>query len=213
MYGPVNGNTLWSGFGGGCQTRNDGDPIVLYDPMADRWVISQFTAASPYGECVAVSTSPDPTGSYYRYFFQFSTTIFYDYPHMGVWPDGYYMSANRFTGNTYSGPAAIVFDRSKMLQGQAATFQAFNASSTYGTMLPADLDGATQPPAGEPEFFVGSRHQRAQPLEVPRRLDHPCQLHPHRPHDPGHSRLQPALHHQPNCVPQPSTTVKPGRPR
>src|SRR5947199_411107 len=73
VYGPVTGNTPWSGFGGSCQTRNDGDPIVLYDSIADRWLISQFTGANPYGECVAISTTPDPTGTYNRYFFQLST--------------------------------------------------------------------------------------------------------------------------------------------
>ncbi len=153
VYGPTNGNTIWSGFGGPCQTRNDGDPIVLYDSIADRWLLSQFTSANPYGQCVAVSTSPDPTGSYYRYFFQFSTTVFYDYPHLGVWPDGYYMGANRFT-STFQGPAAIVFDRAKMLTGQTATYQAFNLSSTYGTLLPSDLDGARLPPSGAPNVFA-----------------------------------------------------------
>src|SRR5688500_11271586 len=88
VYGPANGNTLLSGFGGPCATQNAGDPIVLYDQMADRWVLSQFTGSSPYGECIAVSTSGNPTGSYHRYFFQHSTSTFYDYPHMGVWPDG-----------------------------------------------------------------------------------------------------------------------------
>jgi hypothetical protein len=154
VYGPAAGNTLWSGFGGPCQTRNDGDPVVLYDSMADRWVFMQFTAANPYGECVAVSTTGDPTGSYYRYFFQFSTSVFYDYPKLGIWPDGYYLSANRFGTISFQGPSAIVFDRAKMLNGQAATFQQFNLSSSYGTLLPADLDGATLPPSGSPEYFT-----------------------------------------------------------
>lgn len=153
VYGPTNGNTIWSGFGGPCETTNDGDPIVLYDSMADRWLLSQFTASSPYGECIAISTSGNPAGSYYRYFFQFSTTVFYDYPHLGVWPDGYYMGANRFT-SIYQGPAAVVFDRAKMLQGQPATYQTFNASSSYGTLLPSDLDGATLPPAGQANVFA-----------------------------------------------------------
>jgi hypothetical protein len=155
-YGPAAGNTLWSGFGGACQSQNAGDPVVLYDPMADRWVLSQFTSSSPYGECIAVSTSGDPTGSYYRYFFQFSTSVFYDYPHMGVWPDGYYMSANRFGGvfQSYQGASAIVFDRARMLQGLSATYQEKQISNTYGTLLPSDLDGATPPPAGEPDFFA-----------------------------------------------------------
>ena len=154
VYGPANGNTIWSGFGGPCQTRNDGDPVVLYDPMADRWLLSQFTAANPYGECIAISTTGDPTGSYYRYFFQFSTTVFYDYPHLGVWPDGYYMGANRFSSISYLGGAAVVFDRAKMLLGQPATYQAFNISSTYGTPFPSDLDGSNLPPAGSPNFFM-----------------------------------------------------------
>jgi hypothetical protein len=154
VYGPASNNILWQGFGGPCETRNDGDPVVLYDALADRWVLSQFTAAAPYGECIAVSVNGDPTGAYYRYFFQFSTTIFYDYPKLGVWPDGYYLSANRFNGNTYVGPSAIALDRSKMLNGQAATYQEFQATSTYGTLLPADHDGALTPPAGTPDFFA-----------------------------------------------------------
>ena len=154
VYGPAAGNTLWNGFGGACSTQNAGDPVVLYDSQADRWLMSQFTGSTPYGECIAISQTPDPAGAYYRYFFQFSTTIFYDYPHLGVWPDGYYMAANRFAGNTYQGPAAIAFDRAKMLQGQAAGYQAFNVSSTYGTLSPADLDGATPPPAGSPNYFA-----------------------------------------------------------
>src|SRR5207302_10392157 len=141
---------------GACQSRNDGDPIALYDPMADRWLMAQFTAANPYGECVAVSTSSDPTGSWYRYFFQFSTTVFYDYPKLGVWPDGYYMGANRFTGNTLSGRSAIVFERAKMLQGIAATGQEFQLATTAvgAYVMPADLDGPTLPTSGEPAFFM-----------------------------------------------------------
>ena len=62
LFGPVPINTLWSGFGGGCQTNNDGDPLVVYDPMADRWVISQFSVSTtPYLQCVAVSQTPDQT--------------------------------------------------------------------------------------------------------------------------------------------------------
>ena len=64
LYGPANNNTLWSGFGGACQNENMGDPIVLYDQIADRWMLTQFTANGPtYYNCVAVSTTADPTGS------------------------------------------------------------------------------------------------------------------------------------------------------
>ena len=70
----------------------DGDPVVIYDQLANRWLISQFAGSSmPTDECVAVSTSSDATGSYYRYDFHLGTN-FFDYPHLAVWPDGYYMS-------------------------------------------------------------------------------------------------------------------------
>ena len=208
VYGPANGNTLWSGFGGPCQTQNAGDPIVLYDPIADRWLMSQFTSSSPYGECIAISTTPDPTGSYYRYFFQHSTSVFYDYPHLGVWPDGYYAGFNRFSGNTYQGPAAIVYDRAKMLLGQPATFQAFNVSSSYGTLFPSDLDGARLPPAGSPNFFAsrGSNSLRIFKFHVDWTNSANSTF-------TGPTTLTTASYTQlcsttRNCVPQPGTTVR-----
>ncbi len=157
LYGPAAINTIWSGFGGQCQSRNDGDPIVLYDSMADRWLISQFTAASPYNECIAISQTNDPTGAWYRYAFQLSTTDFPDYPHFGIFPDGYYMSVNWFkSGTTYAGPRPYVFDRAKMLAGQPATFQTTSAAlgSSVGPLQPADLDGPTLPAAGSPGLFL-----------------------------------------------------------
>jgi hypothetical protein len=157
---------------------------------------------------VAVSTTGDPTGSYYRYFFQFSTTVFYDYPHLGVWPDGYYLGANRFSGNTYSGPAAIALDRNRMLQGLSATYQAFNASSSYGTFLPADLDGSIQPTAGEPEFFM-SRGTNALNLFK----FHVDWATPSNSTFTGPTTLATAAFTQlctttRSCIPQPSTTVR-----
>jgi hypothetical protein len=156
LYGPANINTIWLGFSGACQTGNDGDPVVLYDSIADRWLVSQFTAAAPYYECIAVSATSDPTGTWNRYAFQLSSTSFPDYPHLGVWPDGYYMTTNQFAGGlTYAGPEAYVFDRAKMLAGQAASFQTFPAlGSSANPMLPADFDGRTRPPVGAPNTFV-----------------------------------------------------------
>src|SRR5437773_2153546 len=106
LYGPTNINTLFAGFGGLCETFNSGDPIVLYDPMADRWLITQFTGASnPTHQCIAISVSPDPLGNWYRYDFVSSptTTAFEDYPHLGVWPDAYYMTTNEFGGPNSGG--------------------------------------------------------------------------------------------------------------
>ena len=154
VYGPADTKTLWTGFGAPCETTNDGDPIVLYDQLADRWILSQFTwSASMYGECVAVSTSGDPTGSYYRYYFQFSTTEFYDYPKLGVWTDGYYLTANRFS-SFFLGTSAIVLERAQMLQGKPARFIEFKTGTAYGSLLPADLDGFIAPPAGSPAFLI-----------------------------------------------------------
>src|SRR2546430_5284581 len=155
LYGPAPINTLWSGFGGGCQSNNDGDPTVVYDRIANRWVISQFSVSTtPYLQCVAVSQTGDPTGAWYRYSFTYPN--FPDYPKMGVWPDAYYVTFNMFAGgSTFAGATVCAFDRSKMLLGQSATQQCFNTSTTYGGLLPADLTGTLQPPAGSPNYVLG----------------------------------------------------------
>lgn len=155
-YGPVATNTLFSGFGGVCQTTNDGDAVVRYDRAAARWVITQFanagSTAGPYAECVAVSTTSDATGTYNRYAFAFSS--FPDYPKLGVWPDAYYMTYNLFNGNTFAGAESCAMDRAAMIAGRSATQQCFTTSSAYGGLLPADNDGGTPPPAGAPALHV-----------------------------------------------------------
>ena len=91
VLGPSSIVSLWAGFGGVCQTNGNGDPVVLYDQLAGRWLISQFAGASvPTDECIAISTTSDATGSYNRYAFHLGAN-FFDYPHLGIWPDGYYM--------------------------------------------------------------------------------------------------------------------------
>jgi hypothetical protein len=135
--------------------------VVLYDPIADRWVISQFSVTGangttkPFLQCVAVSQTPDPTGAWYRY--SFAYTGFNDYPKMGVWPDAYYTSFNLFNaaGTTFTGAKVCAYDRAKMLTGAAATQQCFSTGTAYGGLLPADLDGARLPPAGAPNVVVG----------------------------------------------------------
>ncbi len=80
LYGPAPANTLWSGFGGPCETRNDGDPIVRYDHLADRWVMSQLAVPNsffgvlfgPFYQCIAISATADPLGAYHRYQFSFT---------------------------------------------------------------------------------------------------------------------------------------------
>jgi hypothetical protein len=131
---------------------------VLYDQLAGRWLISQFAGASvPTDECIAVSTSNNATGSWNRYAFHLGTN-FFDYPHLGVWPDAYYMSMNVFnsSGTAFLGPQPFAFDRAKMLAGLPATFITTGITGGSGeeVYLPADLDGSTLPPAGAPASFV-----------------------------------------------------------
>jgi len=162
IKGPVAGNQLFQALGSShpCAVNNDGDPIAQYDKQADRWVLTQFsiTGGPPFYECVAVSTTSDATGSYHVYAFQ--QPNFNDYPKLGVWPDAYYVTFNIFT-NTFQGARACALDRAAMLSGAAATQVCFQLSSSFASLLPADLDGASgatgstlAPPAGTPNFLV-----------------------------------------------------------
>src|SRR3979409_2629804 len=158
QLGPSGITTLWSGFGGVCQTNGSGDLVVLYDQIANRWVITQFAGVGvPTDECIAVSTSSDATGSYNRYDFHLGSN-FFDYPHLSVWPDAYYISMNVFNaaGTAFLGPQPFAFDRSKMLAGLPATFitPGVTGGASENVYLPADLDGSILPPTGAPATFV-----------------------------------------------------------
>jgi hypothetical protein len=155
LAGPVNINSLWSGFGGACQTQNNGDPYILYDHLADRWVLSQFAipngfATPPTHQCVAVSRTGDPvSGGFFLYDFTFN--FGHDYPKLGLWPDGYYLSSQRgFPGGSLN---AVVLDRANMLNGKPATFQAFALGPPALIILPSSLDGRS-PPLRSPAFFA-----------------------------------------------------------
>src|SRR6266481_414902 len=157
VLGPSSGNSLWKGFGGNCELNNDGDPIVLYDKLADRWVFSQFSVRTPnargfgpFLQCVAIATTSDATGAYNRYAFQYSS--FDDYPKMGVWPDAYYVTFNMFDGTSFAfvGADACAYDRSAMLAGQPATQICFQQGNSIGGLLPSDVDGHNPPPTGSP---------------------------------------------------------------
>jgi hypothetical protein len=156
LAGPTEGNALWHGFGGGCESNNDGDPIVQYDKIAQRWILTQFSITTlPYTECVAVSTTSDATGTYNRYAFSFGNTDFADYPKLSVWPDAYYMSFNLFlNGVAFIGADACALDRNAMLAGNPAQIICFQQPSTVASLLPSDMDGTIQPAAGEPAFFM-----------------------------------------------------------
>ena len=154
LYGPVDNSTLWSGFVGAWTGHNDGDPIILYDEMADRWIATQFAIQCSNGksyELVAVSQTGDPLGEWYRYAFEFDH--FNDYPKFGVWPDGYYSSYHMFQGG-FIGAGFASFDREAMLVGDPdAQMVYFGQYENIFGVLPADVDGP-KPPEGAPNYFM-----------------------------------------------------------
>jgi hypothetical protein len=171
VFGPASFGDLWPvlppGTPNPCRS-NTGDPIVVYDHLADRWLLSQF--ASPSHMCIAISQTVDPTaGTWFLY--TFDTGVFPDYPKFGVWPDGYYMSS-------YESPnlGVYVFDRANMLLGNPAAFMkttipALGAPGVRDTrILPADLDGAA-PAAGTPNFFVRTVDSQQNPANPNDRIE------------------------------------------
>ena len=155
-------NTLWTGYtgtnaGNKCATENDGDPVVVYDMLADRWFITQFSLPNsssntgPSFQCVALSKTSDPTGAYWLYDFSYPAGI-NDYGKFSAWPDGYYATFNLF-GSSYLEGDLCAYDRVSMLQGLPATQQCFQDANAYGVQ-PGNLDGKIAPPLGEPGYFA-----------------------------------------------------------
>jgi len=117
-----------------------GDPIALYDQLADRFVLTEFAnkpETGTEGLIMAVSKTSDPAGQWNVYFFSTGTT-FPDYPKFSVWPDAYYGTTNDFAnGSSYSGSAVYAFDRAAMIAGNAtASMQKFvlGTASKYFAM-------------------------------------------------------------------------------
>ncbi|OPL13466.1 MAG: hypothetical protein AVO34_06255 [Firmicutes bacterium ML8_F2] len=164
LYGPVNNSTLWQGFIGPWTGTNDGDPILLYDELADRWLATQFAVNTSNGinyQLLAVSETPDPLGEWYRY--AFAMVAFNDYPKFAVWPDAYYATWNMFGSYTRVGVGA--FERDKMLVGDpTAKLVYYDRPGTFA-MLPADFDG-TPPPAGAPGYFMHLRTFTDNKMEI-----------------------------------------------
>lgn len=152
-------SSLFASLGGAVAASDKGDPIVLYDPLADRWILSQFAFSSsttpPYHEAIAISKTGDPLGAYYLYDFVMPGVEFPDYPKLGVWRDGYYMTDVQFTnGGAFNGAGAFAFDRAKMLVGDPTAGFIYFGFPTSSRMLPCDIDGLNPPPAGAPAYFA-----------------------------------------------------------
>jgi len=161
-WGPVDGNVLFDGFGGVCEATNHGDPIVLFDHLENRWVAGQFALPNfpngPFYQCMAVSQTADPSGSWHRYEFAWPVNKMNDYPKLAVWEDAYYVTANQFHASslTWGGAGVGAFEKAAMVDGEPAEFVFFDlfaANAGYGGILPADLDGEP-PPSGTPGYFA-----------------------------------------------------------
>ena len=165
VLAPRKNNLIWTGYpttdGNGCAANNNGDPVVVYDQIADRWMITQFdihnfinkTGATNY-QCVAVSKTADPTGAYWLYDFPYNGLN--DYGKFGLWPDAYYATFNLFNsaGTAFVGSDLCAYDRVSMLAGATATQQCFQQSAAIGGVLPVSMDGKVLPPRGEPAYFA-----------------------------------------------------------
>jgi hypothetical protein len=152
--GPFGSDAFWTGIGGNCEAYNQGDPVVLYDEVKDRWLVSQFAfpdSLSSFSQCVAISETGDPTGAYNRYEFSFNDIGLNDYPKHGIVDGSITMIANIFTpsgtsfywGGTFLG----VMDKDAMYAGQPASLVGQNIGTGEFGFLAGDLDGGGSAPA------------------------------------------------------------------
>jgi hypothetical protein len=172
QLGPVDTGTLWSGFSVPDCTEPSGDPVVLYDQITDRWILSQFTTSGlddtskPFWNCVAVSTTGDPTGSYYRYAFETKNFQYFpDYPKYGAWTDSYVLTTREFGPTVEYGIGVYALEKNKMVNGQAARAVSFFLDGNAPGMLPlvgdgllpADIDGKQKPKTDTAIPIVGTQ--------------------------------------------------------
>ena len=165
--GPFKTSALFGGLPAAdpCRVNNNGDPVVVYDSLADRWHISQFALPSNPNnyQCVAVSVTGDPTGAYYVWSYVYPGAIFNDYPKVGVWPDAYHMTFNQFNnaGTAFLGAGILSQDRPKALVGDPTAAAVYvniqPIDPNAGGLLPADIDGILAPPVGMAEVMAEYR--------------------------------------------------------
>ena len=153
VLGPFGTNAFFSGLGGQCEFDNDGDPVVLYDEETDRWLVSQFAVTTGYGLCIAISTSGDPTGTYYQYEFDFTDIAFPDYPKFGFATNSINVMANIF--DPFLGAGIGVIDKAEAFSPGPASMVFFILGQTEFGFVPGDNDG---PEFGntKPTFFTNN---------------------------------------------------------
>lgn len=275
LYGPVNTNNVFKGFGGQCETSNNGDAVVRYDQLANRWLIvmplfrrgpvradqpAEWKAGDraylsppgvagqpgraaklyqppppdpatemaershrhleprdgeagpqgPYSVCYAISTGPDPLGSYYRY--EFLRPLFPDYPRPAVWRDGYYVTTS--SGDAVIQKQACVVDRARMLKGEATTEQCFIIDGV-NFLNAGDIDGKKMPPGGAPDVIMAAGGTQLKDILEDNGVYywnfHVDWKHPERSRLSGPTKITVAPYHYlcggqlTNCVPQPGS--------
>lgn len=147
LAGPINFSTLASGSWSGL-----GDPIVIYDERADRWILTEFCNGCN-NMYIAISTTGDPTGTYNT--FSVTANSFPDYPKYSIWDDSYLITANE--GTTTS--SVYILDRTSMLSGGSPNAQRFTVPR-FGTIgfqatTPVSLMGTV--PSGSPALLMRMR--------------------------------------------------------
>jgi carboxypeptidase family protein len=154
-------------FGNVCDNGNFGDPTVVWDPAADRWIISDFAFAlngsgspvAPYFLCFAVSRTGDPVTGGWNFYALQTTDLFPDYPKLAIWPDGLYVTASMFRGNMFRHVRVWALNKAQMYAGSAASAVTFNLPAsiqgrTVFTGIPSTYHTVTgQPPSGRPNFI------------------------------------------------------------
>jgi hypothetical protein len=177
LVGPFDSGTLWAGFAVPDCTDPSGDPVVLYDKLEGRWLLSQFTTRGPkYWNCVAISVTGDPTGAYYRYAFVTQDdpelpggTFFPDYPKYGNWKKSYVLTTRDFGAVTGYGISVYALEKNRMIAGDpnARAVQFFLDSNVVPLnligdgLLPADFDGTKLPSDSAAIPIVGTQDDGA----------------------------------------------------
>jgi hypothetical protein len=175
LLAPTAIGALWAGFPVDECTDESGDPVAMYDQVADRWILSQFTTRGidfpnepldQFYNCIAVSTTPDPTGPYFRY--AFSTGFnFPDYPKYGIFKDSYIITTREFgvLDPNFYGIGVYGLDRNKLLVGdpnaRAVRFILDSSVVPINLMgdglLPGMVDGKTKPRSDAKIPIVGTQ--------------------------------------------------------
>lgn len=150
VAGPLNMASLQTG---DC-ANTMGDPIVLFDEQAKRWLWTEFSTQETKKLCVLVSKTEDPiSGGWYAY--EFQAPVFPDYPKYSQFGGVYYASANEGNSGVYA------FERSKMLKGEPAAMirQEVPGLAGFGfnSITPIDVDGAQDAPQGTAGLFIRHR--------------------------------------------------------